>query len=156
MIYRLATESDANELARLRWDFRLEETGGHAKTSWEEFGPVCSDFVTKGIAGGEWSFWVADDGNRLTGCVCVRVIRKIPKPNKLEDRLGYVTNVYMQPDSRNARHGTQLLAKAIDWARENGIGELMVFPSERSVPYYERQGFEPDDGLHLDLEPYVE
>jgi hypothetical protein len=32
---------------------------------------------------------------------------------------------------------------------------LLVFPSERSVPYYRRQGFEPDDGLHIDLEPYV-
>lgn len=155
MNYRLATEADADELARLRWDFRLEETDGVAKTTWEQFGPICADFVATGIAGGEWAYWVADDGNRLIGCVCICVIKKIPKPNKLDIRFGYVTNVYMQPESRNAGHGTKLLTKAIEWARSEGLVELLVFPSERSVPYYMRQGFEPDDGLHIDLEPYV-
>jgi GNAT superfamily N-acetyltransferase len=92
----------------------------------------------------------------------------------------------MQPELRNAGHGTKLLTKAnqqprrkrtgyetatfgkthaprdgestldeIESARSEGLVELLVFPSKRSVPYYRRQGFEPDDGLHIDLEPYV-
>ena len=156
MNYRLATTSDALELARLRWDFRREGTGGVAKTTWEEFGPICADFVATGIAAGDWQYWVSEADDHLTGCVCRRVIRKIPKPNTLDDRFGYVTNVYMQPECRNAGHGTKLLEKAVEWARAEGIAELVVSPSERSVPYYMRQGFEPDLGaLHIDLEPYV-
>jgi GNAT superfamily N-acetyltransferase len=156
MNYRLATESDAHELARLRWDFRLEETDGYAKTPWEQFGPICAEFIVTGMAAGDWAYWVSEEGDHLTGCVCIRVFRKIPKPNKLDDLFGYVTNVYMQPGSRNAGYGSKLLAKAIEWARAEGISELLVQPSERSMPYYMRQGFEPDgEAMHIDLEPYV-
>ena len=172
--YRLATAADANALAQMRWDFRLEETNGVAIHSEAEFLPVCSAFIANGITSGQWAYWVAAaDASasatlasasasarlasaRLLACICICVITKIPKPNQLHDAFGYVTNVYARPECRNQGVGTQLMTHATDWARAYPLDNLLVYPSERSVPFYERAGFVHEvEALNLELHDYI-
>lgn len=156
--YRIASQHDAPALARIRWDFRLEETNGQSNSTWEEFGPVCERFIADGIASGQWTYWVAvDDVNRqLIGCICIFTIRKIPKPNQFEEAFGYMTNVYMRPEHRNQGIGSGLMDAVIEWARNVPLTNLLVYPSELSQDYYARKGFVPDvEARTLDFYPSV-
>jgi GNAT superfamily N-acetyltransferase len=80
----------------------------------------------------------------------------VPKPNKLDDALGYVTNVYTRPDYRGQGIGTQLMTHVLIWAREHDLESLIVWPSETSVGFYERAGFQGSpDMLEYAVRPYV-
>ena len=92
--YRLATVEDAPALAEIRWDFRLEESAGQTIHEKSQFLQACSTFMADGIRRGEWWFWVAADQSTLVACICILIVRKIPKPNKLVDGFGYVTEKF--------------------------------------------------------------
>ena len=48
---------------------------------------------------------------------------------------------------RNEGIGGQLLRALLGYADEEGFVRVVLSPSERSVPFYERAGFGPADGL---------
>ena len=83
-------------------------------------------------------------------------MRKVPKPNRLDDALGYVTNVYTRPAYRGQGICTQLMANVLQWASEHDLESLIVWPSEASVGFYERAGFRGSpDMLEYEVRPYV-
>ena len=158
MNYRLATTADAATLAEMRWDFRLEETPGETATAKTEFLEFCTAFMVAGIERGEWWFWVAEDETTtsLVACICIQIVSKIPKPNKLMDAYGYVTNVYTRSAYRNQGIGSLLMQAVVAWASSRDLENLVVWPSERSVPFYGRAGFLLDnEALSLSLRPSV-
>ncbi|MEO7399084.1 MAG: GNAT family N-acetyltransferase, partial [Ilumatobacteraceae bacterium] len=56
---------------------------------------------------------------------------------------GYMTNVYTAPDCRGQGIGSELLAQVTSWAHDNDLEMIIVWPSDRSVPFYARKGFAP-------------
>jgi predicted acetyltransferase len=43
----------------------------------------------------------------------------------------------------------QLVSAALNYADENGFARVVLSPTERSIPLYERAGFGPADALML-------
>jgi ribosomal protein S18 acetylase RimI-like enzyme len=151
---RLATPNDADELARLRWRFRVEH-GTPVSLSFEEFLDEFRGFATEVLADDPaWRAWVAEDGERLVGCLWLQLVEKVPHPNRRrwERPIGYVTNVYVEPDLRDDGLGSQLMDAALAFAREREVAEVVVWPSERSISFYRRAGFGPEEApLVIDL-----
>lgn len=56
-----------------------------------------------------------------------------------------VTNVYTRPSHRGRGVGAKLLTATTEWARQEGLEVLVVWPSEGSVSLYHRQGFDSPD-----------
>jgi N-acetylglutamate synthase-like GNAT family acetyltransferase len=52
-----------------------------------------------------------------------------------------VTNVYVEPALRDEGLGARLLDAAMSYAREHEAAEAVVWPTPRSVAFYERAGF---------------
>jgi N-acetylglutamate synthase-like GNAT family acetyltransferase len=154
MQVRGATIEDADELARLRWDFRVEH-GTPVGRSFEDFVEEFRAFATDALAeAAPWRAWVAEDDGRLVGCVWLQLIEKIPHPRRgrWERPLAYVTNVYVEPALRDAGLGGRLLDAAIAFAREHEAGEAVVWPTPRSVSFYRRAGFgDASTPLGMDL-----
>ena len=73
---RPATTDDTDELARLRWDFRVEH-GTPVTRTFEEFATEFRAFVTDALAGGaRWRAWVAHaDGRLVDFTVMVRPLK---------------------------------------------------------------------------------
>jgi predicted N-acetyltransferase YhbS len=75
----------------------------------------------------------------------------MPKPG--DDRTGrprqwgYVANVYVAGPHRDAGLGSVLVDACLAAARDRGFARLVLSPSERSVPFYARHGFEPATSL---------
>ena len=140
---RRATLDDADELARLRWDFRVEH-GTPVTRTFEEFASEFRVFVTDALAdGASWRAWVAHADGRLVGCLWLQLVEKVPHPSRgrWERPIAYVTNAYVEPGLRDAGLGTRLLDAALEFAREHEVAEAVVWPAPRSVSFYRRAGF---------------
>lgn len=152
---RRATPGDADELARLRWDFRVEH-GTPVTRDLDEFVEEFRAFADETLAdGSEWRAWLAEDDGRAVGCLWIRFIEKVPHSSRRrrERSMIYVTNVYVEPGLRNSGIGRELMDAALAHARVAGVAEAIVWPTERSIPFYERAGFGTEHApLLLDLE----
>lgn len=151
---RPAVVEDADELARLRWDFRVEH-GTPVTREFDEFVAEFRTFVTETLVdGSSWRAWVAEEGMRIVGCIWLRFVEKVPHPSRRRDErpIVYVTNVYVEPEQRDAGIGGELMDAALAHARDANAAEAIVWPTERSIPFYERAGFGTEQGpLWLDL-----
>ncbi|HEX5620339.1 MAG TPA: GNAT family N-acetyltransferase, partial [Solirubrobacteraceae bacterium] len=96
--------------------------------------------------------WLADEGDRRTtwlaaiddapvGMASMLEYRRMPRPGRPDSRWGYVSNMFVREDVRNRGVGSALLAAVIAAADERDYVRLVLSPSPRSVPFYERAGF---------------
>lgn len=134
----------------MRWDFSIELD--HADEDREaftaRFGSALRDF----LASDRWAIWVAEDAGRLVGTVWVERVDKVPRPYERAEHWGYVTNVYVAPEFRDAGIGRRILDAAINQARASDWQLLLLWPSELSGEFYARAGFQSGtDALVLEL-----
>ncbi len=152
MQFRTALPTDIPTLAALRWDFRTESP--HARPTYprDDFMTACTAFLERVLAGPLWVVWLAEEDGQIVSHIYIHIIEKVPNPRSLRPRFGYVTNVYTRPAYRNQGVGAQLMQRVKAWAEEQDLEMLVLWPSRRSVPFYQRAGFvRPDDVLTLTL-----
>ena len=146
---RQAHASDADQLAKLRWDFSFyydEKPGPDER--FEDFVVSFRPFVAQSLSSGHWSIWVAEENGMLVSQMYVQRIDKVPRPGRFGKQYGYITNVYTLPEYRNNGIGTRLLRRVIAWAGEIDLELLIVWPSKDSREFYQRQGFASNPGLY--------
>ena len=150
---RQANDADSTELARLRWQSTIED-GRDIGEPFDTFVASFRTFVEAALGSGSWAIWHVAHGRAVRGAVYVHEIIKVPRPNGSSRSFGYITAVYITPSVRNRGIGSRLLAAAVEWARTRGLESLILWPSERSVPFYERLGFAASaDAMELALRP---
>lgn len=144
-----ATAADADALARLRWRWRTEERGEQADDVVhfvEEFSAWWSARVDTHHA------FVAEVDGGPVGMAWLAVIDRVPGPERWLRRSGNVQSVYVQPESRGAGVGAELVSEVVAHARALGLEYLSLHPSTRSFDLYRRAGFvESGNVLELDL-----
>ncbi len=78
----------------------------------------------------------------------VALADKVPRPIRENARIAYLTNVYTRPGFRSRGIGAALLRRAQQAAREAEVELMIVWPSDESAAFYERESFErPDEPL---------
>ena len=137
---RRGTLADVPALAELRRDWTLEE-GGAPGVLPEDFEEAFAGVVADGIETGRWVVWLAEVDGEIASHAFVCVVDRIPRPIEQLPTIGYLTNVYTRPEHRGRGIGSRVLETVTDWACEGGIELLVVWPSEESIPFYERHGF---------------
>ena len=142
-------ERDLPALAEMRWNFRTEDSPDTPRTSKDAFIAACTGFLRRGLEMGNWVYWIAERDGTMVSHIFVQRIAKVPKPNRLHEEYGYVTNVYTRPAYRRQGIGSELLRRVQAWAKEQDLEMLIVWPGGNAVPFYEREGF------HADLEALV-
>lgn len=98
--------------------------------------------------------WLAELDDHAVGMLNLMVFTRMPKPRSATTRgwarhWGYVANVYVEPEHRNRGVGRAMLDEAVTYADDQAFARLVLSPSERSVPFYERAGFAPATSLML-------
>lgn len=144
--YRLALRRDVPLLARLRWDWKLEEDP-NADVTRDEFLRECEAFLDGGFETKEWVHWIAVDDEALISVASVCRVPKIPHPRRSPRWLGYVTNVCTIPDRRGQGIGSSLMAHLVDWAKAGECDTLILWPDTRRVNFYQRCGFRCDNEI---------
>jgi GNAT superfamily N-acetyltransferase len=132
--YRIATAADMPQIADLRWRLRVDDTPVTDRDAYDRF---IADFVR--ICEAEWEpgeivHWIAADGRRAVAVMSIAIVRKLPSPERLRGRWGYISNSYVLPDARNAGVGERLLAAIKNWATSEDLELLLVWPSAAVSP----------------------
>ena len=138
---RIAASSDMPQIADLRWRLRVDDEPISDRGAYDRF---IADFIR--ISNAEWQpseivHWITTDGERVLAVMSIAIVRKLPSPENLRGRWGYISNSYVLPEMRNAGIGQRLLTAIKDWASGEVLELLVVWPSERAYPFYEREGF---------------
>ena len=149
----LATLDDVGELARLRWELYAGQEVIVNETP-DAYRRRFTDFARSAMASDMWRSWVARDGDRLVAAIWLQTVPRVPVPGKNAGPIGYLTNVYVGPEHRNAGLGAEMLDRVKSWCSEQGYSLVIVWPTERSRTFYRRGGFERlDEPLVLELGP---
>jgi GNAT superfamily N-acetyltransferase len=90
--------------------------------------------------------WLAERDGRAIGMASLFEYRRMPKPGLPASRWGYVSNMFVRAEVRDAGVGAALLDAVIGAAEARGYARLVLSPSERAIPFYARAGFLVPDG----------
>ena len=150
----MAAEGDLGQLAQLRWESR-GDGGEEPLADKAEFVESCLRYFREGLHAHRDAHWLAVDKGRILAALLVQKVPMIPRPCRLRDGFGYIADNYTRPEWRGRGIGRALLQRAIDWARREDLELLIVWPSTRAVPFYERLRFtRENDVLQLTLREY--
>ncbi|MEW4282605.1 GNAT family N-acetyltransferase [Priestia koreensis] len=70
-------------------------------------------------------------------------VSKVMRPGRITYPFAYMTNVYTRSDRRGAGIGSQLLKQVNEWAKEQQYEFIIVWPSDTSISYYEKNDYAP-------------
>jgi len=143
---RHAVPSDIAELARLRWDSRVED---HEAQSRSDFVDACEAWLRGAMASDRWPMAVAEtEPGSLCGCMFLEYVLKVPAPGATERAWGYVTNSFVETQHRGRGVGERLMELLIKVAHDRRLEFLLVWPSAAAVTFYKRAGFQPVSQAH--------
>ncbi len=139
---RRAADADMAALAALRRETTRELDGERRDPGFEDrFAAWLARESPRRI------IWLAESGGGLVGAMNLTVFERMPRPGRGPARWGYLGNAFVLAAYRNRGIGTQLLAALLDHAREQGFARVVLSPTERAIPFYQRAGFGPADEL---------
>jgi len=142
MNIRLATNEDIDQLVRMRWDFTNEYMESPInEEQYDAFYLECRSFLIEAINSNRWFIWVAEKEGQILSHVYLETINKVPRPGRQTHPFTYMTNVYTLPEHRGMGLGSQILKQVELWSRENKHEFIIVWPSEWSIDFYERNGY---------------
>jgi GNAT superfamily N-acetyltransferase len=129
---RLAGADDIAAIAALR----AQWTGAEAD-------PAFRERVVAWLAaeGDRRLVWLASHDEEPAGMATLLEYRRMPRPDRLDSRWGYVGNMFVREPLRDRGIGSALLAAIVGTAEERGYARLVLSPTERAVPFYRRAGF---------------
>ena len=85
--------------------------------------------------------WLATSDDEPAGLASMLEYHRMPRPDRLDSRWGYVGNMFVREDLRNRGIGAALLDAIIAEADARGYARIVLSPTERAVPFYRRAGF---------------
>jgi GNAT superfamily N-acetyltransferase len=136
---RRAGPGEATVLAEMRYAFRSEmAVPAEPETQFLE---RATRWLANRLDGGVWTAWIACADQEPIGLVLAQLVEKVPNPVREAENIGYVSSLYVRPRWRGRGIGGRLLATALEFCRHSGVDTVVLWPSRRSIPLYQRHGF---------------
>lgn len=134
---------DELALLRSRWDAEQ----GRLPSADDPFPDDFRTWVTQQASSRR--FWIASVAGDPVGMVNLLVFDRMPTTGKASGGWGYLCNMFVDLDHRNAGLGARLAEVLLDYADRTGLERVVLSPSERSRPFYGSLGFAPATNLLL-------
>jgi ribosomal protein S18 acetylase RimI-like enzyme len=135
----LADPNDAPVLAKLRYEFRSTTDDDVENAS--QFLNRCEVWMRERLRQNNWKCWIAAEDQKIVGALWLQLIEKVPNPTFEPEFHGYITNVFVHEAVRGQGIGSRLVDSAIEFCKQKPVHAVILWPSERSRPLYERHGF---------------
>jgi GNAT superfamily N-acetyltransferase len=141
-VIRRAADTDGPAIARLRCEWTEEQQGECAEPGFEQrFAAWYARESSRRVT------WLAEVDGRAVGMMNLAVFERMPRPGRPVSRWGYLANAFVLAEHRNQGIGNRLIRALLDHAARNDFARVVLSPSERSIPFYQRAGFGPADVL---------
>ncbi|MFZ6004625.1 MAG: GNAT family N-acetyltransferase [Actinomycetota bacterium] len=101
------------------------------------------------------TFWLAEIDGVAVGMVNLATFTRMPAPGIDAGAWGYLGNMFVAAEHRDGGVGRRLLDALVAHADSAGLERIVLSPSERSVRFYRRAGFDPAHQLLLRPRPKV-
>ena len=147
---RLATPDDAALIARQRTRMFLEAKG------WpEERGAallaVLPAHLERALANGTYRGWfLLTEAGEVAAGAGVQLRDLLPRLEVLAGQEALVVNVYVEPDHRRRGLARRLMLAILDWCREQGVGRIVLHPTDAARPLYAALGFAASGEMIVD------
>lgn len=105
------------------------------------------DFTAFLESDNNYKIFIAEEKDVIISAMYLCIIPKLPKPNRDSTSIAYLTSVFTRKDYRNQNVGTKLITYIKEYAYEKKCELLFVWPSEKSVDWYCRNGFSSDNEI---------
>ncbi len=133
-IIRSATASDIPDVARLQQAFITEHQ--------QHYDPVFyalnqnavqewSTWASKKLESKELGFFIALKDNKIVGYITGYIEQRAPIYHIR--MIGYISNLYITPDFRGKKIGTQLHKALIQWFKEKDVGHIELNVNSRAT-----------------------
>jgi len=139
VIYRLADAGDTSRLSALLWE-QITEFDQHNAELKDEYIDDCRNHIDSRL-GKDLFCFIAEEDGLIVSHIFILITPKLPKlgrPNASYARLSSVRTI---PEYRNKGIGGALMNNVISFCKEKKAEEIIVWPSQDSVGYYEGAGF---------------
>ena len=139
VIYRLADTGDALNLAALLWE-QINEFDQQDTDLKDEYINDCHNHISNRL-GKDLFCYIAEENGLIVSHIFILITPKLPKlgrPNASYARLSSVRTI---PEYRKKGIGGTLMNHVITFCKEKNAEEIIVWPSEESIGYYECTGF---------------
>ena len=147
-VIRRAGAADLAAISQLRREWTRELDGDQPDA---DFNQRLADWFARESA--RRITWLAEAAGSPVGMMNLAIFERMPRPGHAPSRWGYLGNAFIVAAYRNQGNGTRLLSAVLGYADENNLARVVLSPSERSIPLYERAGFGPADALMLRTPP---
>jgi GNAT superfamily N-acetyltransferase len=162
-VVRLATVTDAFILARHRAAM-FRDMGILPDELYDSLVDASRRYFEEAVPSGEYLGWVAALAGRSGEIVAgagVQMRRALPHPNPRTRQIvfgpqGVVLNVYTEPAWRRRGLAALLMRHVLDWAKVNGVRNLVLHASPDARALYQKLGFVPTNEMRYidDSEPH--
>jgi GNAT superfamily N-acetyltransferase len=139
MQIRQAGDDDVPALVALRQQWTQGEDASFA-VRWEEWYRKERD---------QRVFWLAEIERTPVGTTNLLLFTRMPRPGGPSGGWGYLANMFVVEEHRDKGVGGALLAALLDHARSLRLERIVLSPTTRSIPFYQRAGFAPAADLLL-------
>jgi GNAT superfamily N-acetyltransferase len=146
---RSATPADIDELARLRWQLYTEREP-HDEP-FDAYAERFAGFARDALASDNWRAWCVEADGRLVAAMWLQTVPRVPAPGHGDPRpMGYLTNMYVEPEHRSKGLGSRMVQELIAHCEANGFELVLTFPAPEADGFYGRNGFTrpPDPVVH--------
>ena len=93
------------------------------------------------VEGDRRTTWLATINNSPVGMASLFEYRRMPTRGRPDSRWGYVGNMFVREDVRSQGVGSALLTRIITAADDRCYARLVLSPSARALPFFQRAGF---------------
>lgn len=142
--YRMIKYSEYEKVAELRWIFQCEEDTILTINQKDDFIKNCLSSIQNNNMG-MYTHFGAFEHDNLIAMVSLCIINKIPRPHKIIDPIGYLTNVFVLKNYRNHQIGSKLLNVVHDYAKTKYLELIIVWPSDESLNFYKRLDYHSEN-----------
>lgn len=97
--------------------------------------------LEKQISEGICKAWVVKKNGHILASGAITIISLVPVPNDINSNIAYMHSVYTEREFRGRKHARQIIERAIDYCRGNGIKRVLFNASDEGKPIYEKCGF---------------
>ena len=124
---RSATAADIGELARLRWQLYTEQEP-HDEP-FEAYVERFTAFARDALARDDWRAWCAEADGRLVAAMWLHTVPRVPAPGHGDPRpIGYLTNMYVEPEHRSKGLGSRMVQELITHCEATGFELVLDVP----------------------------
>jgi GNAT superfamily N-acetyltransferase len=147
-VIRIAGPADGPAIASLRQTWTAEEHGDVADEGYEA---RFLDWYERESA--RRISWLGELSGEPVGMMNLVIFERMPRPGRDSGIWGYLANAFVLAPCRNQGIGARLLAALLTHADAHDYIRVVLRPSERAIPFYQRAGFAADGGFLIRYAP---